>query len=110
MIKNNYLRDIRKELLQEDEEIEAQHTNDIVYIKAKLEGVDADIMIDTGSNISLINQTELDRVEDKIQRSVPTLPITNMKFIGATGRQKITLKKQVMLELSQDQVVFPTTC
>ena len=107
MIKNHYLRNIRNELLQDDEEIDAPQINDIVYIKAKLEGVDADIMFDTGSNISLINQVELDRLEKKIRRTIPTLPITNVKFIGATGRQNNTVKKQVMLELGQDKVVIP---
>ena len=38
------------------------HNNEIIYIMAKLNGTQSTVMIDTGSNISVIDSTELERV------------------------------------------------
>ena len=55
---NNYLRDIREELLEERDNIVENHNkgnNSIVQIKANINGIEAILLIDTGSNVSLID-------------------------------------------------------
>ena len=43
---------------------ESSQNNDIVYIRIKLNGVLAEAMIDTGANVSIIDQLELDRITE----------------------------------------------
>ena len=64
-------------------------------------------MIDTGSNISLIDSTELERIQREGQIPIPTLPVNNIIIIGATGRQNKTVKKQVSLDLTNNNVTIP---
>ena len=57
-------------------------------------------MIDTGANVSLMDSTELNRIQEESRVSIPTLPVTNIILIGATGRQNKSVKKQVRLEVT----------
>ena len=63
-------------------------------------------MIDTGSNISLIDQIKLNKIQQKCSTPIPTLPINNITIIGATGRQNKTVQKQVSLELESEGLTF----
>ena len=56
-------------------------------------------MIDTGANVSIINTTELERIQGNCGKLLPTLPINNIVLIGATGRQNKTIRKQVSLNV-----------
>lgn len=56
------------------------------------------IMIDTGSNIYLINHDKLNRIQKK-KRVLPTFSITNIHFIRATGCQNNSVKKQMLVNL-----------
>ena len=47
IIRNNYLKNIRTELLEENETSLGSQNNEIIYIKAEVEGIPAKIMIDT---------------------------------------------------------------
>ena len=71
IIRTNFLRDIREDLLDVDEEINTIPRNDIVYITAEIEDIETEIMIDTGSNISLINQIELNRIQEISGKNIP---------------------------------------
>ena len=55
--------------------------------------------IDTGANVSIINTTELERIQGNCGKLLPTLPINNIALIGATGRQNKTIRKQVSLNV-----------
>ena len=59
IVSNNYLKNIREELLEEEDNQLPRINNEIVHIQATVNGTITIIMIDTGSNISLINQTEM---------------------------------------------------
>ena len=59
------------------------------------------------SNISLINQPELERIQAHSRTPIPTLPINNMIIIGATGKQNKTVRKQVSLELDNLESTIP---
>ena len=63
--------------------------NEIIYIKAKLSGTMSTVIIDTGSNISLIDNTELERIQRGSQVQIPTLPINNIIIIGELRGSKI---------------------
>ena len=59
MYNNNYLKDIRKDLMEEKENTVGDTSNSkIAYISVKVNNTDATAMIDTGANISLIDKLE----------------------------------------------------
>ena len=108
IITNHYLKDIREELLEEDNHIiNNNNSNEIVHVKANLNGTQTTIMIDMGSNVSLIDNTELERIQQNSIIPIPTLPINNIIIVGATGRQNKSVKKQVSLELTSNDVTIP---
>ena len=86
---------------------ESSPNNDIVYIQIKLNGVSAEAMIDTGANISIIDQLELDRITELTTERIPTLPINNLTIVGATGKQNKTIKKQVSLNVTTNGIGIP---
>ena len=53
IIYNNYLKDIRTELLEEDDVKIDNQNNEIIYVMAEVEGIPSQIMIDTGANVSV---------------------------------------------------------
>ena len=107
IIHNNYLKNIREELLEEEANQLQQNNSEIVHIKATINGTVTIIMVDTGSNISLINQPELERIQANSRTPIPTLPINNIIIIGATGKQNKTVRKQVSLELDNQKSTIP---
>ena len=76
-------------------------------IKANINGVEAILLIDTGSNVSLIDSVELERIKQNSNLPIPTLPINNIILVGATGRQNKSIKKQVSLEMTSNGVTIP---
>ena len=52
--KNNYLRNIHEELLEVETTSESKENNEIIFTTAELQGVPAEIMIDTGANVSIL--------------------------------------------------------
>ena len=84
--------------------------NEIAYISVKVNNTNATAMIDTGANVSLIDKLELDRIQSGNKATIPTLPISNIILIGATGRQNKTIRQQVQLDVSSNgqtiQMVF----
>ena len=78
IISNNYLKDIRTELLEEYETFLDIQNNEILYIKAEVEGIPAKIMIDTDANISIINVIELERIQKECGKTLPMLPVNNI--------------------------------
>ena len=102
IIKTNYLKNLRDELLEEDGNKTEHNNTEIAYIIAEINGVYAKIMIDTAANVSLIDSIELHKIQEKSMKIIPTLPVNNIVLIGAAGRQNKTLRKQVMLELTSN--------
>ena len=58
IISNNYLKNIREELLEEEANQLQQTNSEIVHIKATINGIITIIMVDTGSNT--VSYTHLD--------------------------------------------------
>ena len=84
---NNYLRDIREELLEERDNVVENHNkgnNGIVQIKANINGIESTLLIDTGSNVSLIDSVELERIKQNSNLPIPTLPINNIIPVSYT--------------------------
>ena len=106
IIHTNYLKNIRDELIEENNNPMPSRNSEIVYISAQINGIISTLMIDTGSNISLIDQVELSRLQQESSTPIPTLPINNVTIIGATGRQNKTVRKQVSLELNSKGLTF----
>ena len=68
IINNHYLKNIREDLLEEDQKhVNSNSNNEIIYVTAKLNGVKTTIMIDTGSNVSLIDSIELEKIQREVQ-------------------------------------------
>ena len=98
IIRNHYLKDNRGELLEEENNKTNNNNSEIAYIAADVNGIPTRIIIDTGANVSLIDNLELNRIQNGNKEIIPTLPINNITLIGATGRQNKTIRKQVQLE------------
>ena len=107
IIRNHYLKNIQAELMEERAIKGSSQNNDIVYIRIKLNGVLAEAMIDTGANVSIIDQLELDRITELTTERIPTLPINNLTIIGATGKQNKTIRKQVSLNVTNSGIGIP---
>ena len=63
-----------------------QCNNDIAYVTAKINGVATTLMIDTGANVSLIDSTEINHIQEESKSVIPTLPINNIILVGATTK------------------------
>ena len=109
IIRNNYLKNLREELLEEEDAIPNKSNNEIIHIAVEINGVQTKIMIDTGANVSLINGIELDKIQEEGKKQILTLPISNIILVGATGRQNKTVRKQVRLELVSNHKTIPMT-
>ena len=107
IIRSHYLKNIRQELLEEEEIDHHQCNNEIAYVTAEINGVATTLMIDMGANVSLIDSTEINRIQEESKSVIPTLPINNIILVGATGRQNKTVKKQVNLEVTSRGVKIP---
>ena len=107
ILRSHYLKNIRQELLEEEESDHHQCNHDIAYVTAQINGVTTTLMIDTGANVSLVDSTELNCIQEEGGAVIPTLPITNIILVGATGRQNKTVKKQVSLEVTSRGVKIP---
>ena len=83
--------------------------SEIAYISTQVNGVPAQIMIDTGSNISLIDSIEFQKIQEANKTTILTLPISNIVLVGATGRQNTTVRKQVQLELTSNRQTVTMT-
>ena len=108
IIRTNYLKDIRKDLLEEKHNsISETSNNEIAYVAVQANGIPTTVMIDTGANVSLIDKVELNRIQAENKTTIPTLPINNIILIGATGRQNKTIRNHVQLEISSNGETIP---
>ena len=76
-------------------------------IRDRVYNVNIKFMIDTGANVSLIDINMYDKIQKESKTSLPTLPISNIILMGATGRQNKTIKRQVSLEVISNGVTLP---
>ena len=108
VINNNYLKNISEELLTEESANgESNNNNEIIYIRAEVNGIPTEVMIDTGANVSLIDSTELDRIQRECKKIIPTLPVNNITIIRATGCQNKSVRNQVLLEVKSNGSTIP---
>ena len=64
IIRNNYLKNIRKDLLEEkDNNVDDAINNEIAYVTVHINGIHTTAMIDTGANVSSIDKVELNRIQ-----------------------------------------------
>jgi transposase InsO family protein len=71
----------------------------VVTIDTEIYNVKCEVIIDTGSEISIVEEEFLSGLEDKAKCKARDLPVTNISMIGATGKINRTIHRQVMLEL-----------
>ena len=107
IVHNHFLKNVREELLNEDTITHNSSNNEIAYIIAQVNGLDARFMIDTGANVSLIDNNEYIKIQKYSKVILPTLPIQNIILIGATGRQNKSIRKQVSLTVTSGNVAIP---
>ena len=92
-MENNYLKNIRDDLMEEVSSSTNNNNTQIIFITVELQGVMTEVMVDTGANISLIDQTEFNRIKDACKENIPALPVSNMIIMGATGKANKSIKK-----------------
>ena len=71
ILRSHYLKNIRQELLEEEGNDHHQCTHDIAYVTAQINGVTTTLMIDTGANVSLMDSTELNRIQEEGRAVIP---------------------------------------
>ena len=72
IVRNNYLKNIVEELLEESNNQSDSKHSEIAYISTQVNGVPTQIMIDTGSNISLIDSIELQKIQEATKTTILT--------------------------------------
>ena len=72
---------MRDELLEEDGNKTDNNSNEIAYITVEINGIYTKIMIDTGANLSLIDSIELNMIQEKSKKVIPTLPVNNIVLL-----------------------------
>ena len=88
IIRNNYLKSIREDLLEEEFASTVINNNEIIlYIRAEVNEIPTEIMIDTRANVSLIDSMELNRIQKECKKNISILPVNNIILIGATGHE-----------------------
>ena len=85
IITTNFLKNIREELLEENSHETEHHNTEIAYVSTEINGVHVKVMVDTGANVSVIDNIELSRIQEKGNKIIPTLPVNNIVLIGATA-------------------------
>ena len=105
--KTNYLKNIRDELMEEVSPPTNNNNNQIIFITAELQGVMTEVMVDTGANISLTDKIDFNRIKETCKENIPTLPVSNMVIVGATGRANKSVRKQVQIEVSSEGNMIP---
>ena len=75
IVHNHFLKNVREELLNEDTIMNNSWNNEIAYIIAQVNGLDTRFMIDTGANVSLIDNNEYHKIQKFSKIILPTLPI-----------------------------------
>ena len=75
---NHFLKNVREELLNEDTITQNNSNNEIVYIIAQVNGLETRCMIDSGANVSLIDNDEYIKIQKYSKVILPTLPIQNI--------------------------------
>ena len=104
---SNYLKNIRDELIEEGSPSINKNNTQIIFITAELQGITTEVMVDTGANVSVIDQVEFNRIKETCKENIPTLPISNMVIMGATGRASKSIRKQVQIEVSSEGKMIP---
>lgn len=102
---------IRHDLLNENE----KHDNDkelvtqSPYVEGTIQGKGVRILIDSGSDISAINERvfeDLKHDEDKL----PILPVNGLQIVTATGTKSQRIKFQTMIDIKFSNEVISVLC
>lgn len=99
------MQDLLREEIHDDDNVESEVVSTILEVG----GVRTEVIIDTGAEITIISEVMLHKIIAENTARIPTLPVTNVSFIGATGKKNQTIRKQVLLEISHENNSIPIT-
>lgn len=96
------------DLLEEPKESTSQDDYSLAEIEVKIfEGIHK-LIVDTGSEVSVVNQNYLDNVINKNKCKLNLMPAQNVSLVSASGARNKTISKQVLLDVKFcDNVTLP---
>lgn len=97
------LENMRDELLTETKHDNTRENTKCPEIKIKVQGVEINTLIDSGSEITCISQTTYDTHIQQWQ-AVPLLPVKNTYVRVATERKQIRIEKQLYMEITINEI------
>lgn len=106
---NYYLKNIIEDLINEEESDVPIRDSGVLSVMLTVSNVTVEVIIDTGAELTLINERMFEEILMLNNGTLPVLPVKDLSFVGATGRKNQTIKKQVLLDISKDNVIIPIT-
>lgn len=94
----------REEFLTEENESN-QKRNQCPIINIKLQDIEVQALVDSGSQISCVSEEFLKKHMEKFKRC-PILPLVNSSAVGATGGKPIKIKQQIFVQISVNNCRF----
>ena len=90
---------LREELLEEEEQL-TDNTGEsgLSEINIKIRGEVIRTLVDTGSEISVISEGVLDKIQGNSRATFPTLPVAGVTIVGVTGVRSKRVTTQVLVE------------
>ena len=106
LFKNN--KTLKMSQVKEEESTHGENNNntEILYIRAEVNGILTEVMIDNGENVSLISSRVI-WIQREFQKIILTLPVNKINLIGATGYQNKSVRKQVLIEVKSNGSSIP---
>lgn len=79
------------------------------YLLARIQNYPVEILVDTGSEITLCNQLFYENLKNVTSFDFPTLPVVGLTISGVTGVKSRNVKFQIFVELEINAKIFQTT-
>lgn len=68
-------------------------------VSCSINGITTKMLIDTGSEVTIISENLLEKIRKKTKKDTHQLPVQGMEIMGATGVQSKRITKQVWLNV-----------
>lgn len=77
------------------------------YVVCSISGHQSSVLLDTGSEVTLISEEFFHELQQSLNVKLPTLPVTNLCLKGATGIRSKKVTLQTFLDLTFNNQIFP---
>ena len=96
---------VREDLLEPEDIKITDNDDSCPNIRVKIQGVETEALIDTGSEITCISENFFENNKNKF-KSCEILPIVGTSVVGATGVKPVKLKHQLYADLNLNEETY----